>query len=418
MYTLITAMNDEQKAALEAVKQGKNIFLTGAGGTGKSYTIKAIVDWAREAGRLTAVTAMTGCAALLLSDMGLQARTLHSWASIGLGEESPEELTSKIMKRSKARISWQETHLLIIDEVSMMSPDLLEKLHFISLRVRKGKPLQFVLAGDFCQLPPVNAAFAFETPVWASLVQETHTLTQIVRQSDPVFQRILTEARLGTLTPDSIKILETRRDLDWSALEIKPTLIYSRNADVNRINRANMDALEGEVKTFKAQNAFKPTHKISITPELQGLLDKLDKDGPYEPMLDLKVGAQVMLIRNLAETDLVNGSRGIVTGYSSAGLPLVQFKTGPPMLIKREEWMLPEGVGRSQIPLRIAYAITVHKSQGMSLDSALIDIGSSVFEYGQAYVALSRVRSLEGLYIHRLQSKAVVCHPKVKAFYV
>jgi ATP-dependent exoDNAse (exonuclease V) alpha subunit len=411
-------MNDEQKGALDAVKRGKNIFLTGAGGTGKSYTIKIIVDWARESGIVTAVTAMTGCAALLLSDEGLQARTLHSWASIGLGEESSEELASKIMKRSKAKIAWQETQLLIIDEVSMMSPELLEKLNFIALRVRKN-PIQLVLAGDFCQLPPINAAFAFETPVWTTLVQETHTLTQIVRQSDPVFQQILTEARLGALTPESIKILESRRDLDWSSLEIKPTLIYSRNADVNRINRANMDAIEGDVKTFKTQNAFKGSaHKVSITPELQSLLDKLDKDGPYEPVLDLKVGAQVMLIRNLAETDLVNGSRGIVTGYSGSGLPMVQFKTGPPMLIKREEWMLPEGVGRSQIPLRIAYAITVHKSQGMSLDSALIDIGSSVFEYGQAYVALSRVRSLEGLYIHRLQSKAVVCHPKVKAFYL
>jgi ATP-dependent DNA helicase PIF1 len=260
MPTLGSSMNDEQKAALEAVKQGKNIFLTGAGGTGKSYTIKAIVEWAREAGRLTAVTAMTGCAALLLSDEGLQARTLHSWASIGLGEETPEELASKIMKRSKAKINWQETQLLIIDEISMMPPDLLEKLNFIAMRVRRNSKsfgnIQLVLAGDFCQLPPVNAAFAFETPVWNSLVQETHTLTQIVRQSDPVFQRILTEARLGALTPESIKILETRKDLDWSALEIKPTLIYSRNADVNRINRANMDALEGEVKTFKAQNAF------------------------------------------------------------------------------------------------------------------------------------------------------------------
>jgi len=396
--------------ALEAVKQGKNIFLTGAGGTGKSYTIKTIVDWARDAGIVVAVTAMTGCAALLI-----QARTLHSWASIGLGEESPSILASKILKNKnpKARIDWQETKILIIDEISMMSPELLEKLNLVAQRLRGPKrfgSIQLVLVGDFCQLPPVNSAFAFESSIWSTLIDETHTLTQIVRQSDPMFQQILTEARLGSLTPESIKILESRR-LDWSALEIKPTLIYSRNSDVDKINKANMDTLNGESRVFEAVNASKKGTQIT-----QEAIDKLDKSAPYEPMLELKVGAQVMLIRNLT-SELVNGSRGIVSGYTEAGLPIVKFKNGFPTPIERATWFLPEGVGRSQIPLRIAYAITVHKSQGMSLDSALIDIGSSVFEYGQAYVALSRVRSLEGLYIHRLQSTAVVCHPKVKAFY-
>jgi ATP-dependent DNA helicase PIF1 len=220
------------------------------------------------------------------------------------------------------------------------------------------------------------------------------------------------------LSPESIATLKSRVGLDWSALPIKPTLIFSRNKDVDRINQENMLAIEGPSKTFTAQTVYKTATKL--TPELQGLLDRLDKDSTYESVLELKVGAQVMLITNSLASrspDLVNGSRGVVTGFSSAGLPLVQFASGPPIPVDRVTWNLPEGVGRSQIPLRIAYAITVHKSQGVSLDSALIDIGSSVFEYGQAYVALSRVRSLEGLYIHRLQPHAIVCHPKVRAFY-
>lgn len=410
-------MNEAQQNALDAVKRGENIFLTGPGGTGKSYTIGQIVKWARDADVLVAVTAMTGCAALLLN-----AKTLHSWAGVGLAAESPSQLAAMIEKKSRSRRNVQDTKLLIVDEVSMMTPEFFEKLDLVFQRVRRNQAffggLQLVLAGDFCQLPPVSqvTTFAFESPLWVPNMK-TCALTEIVRQKDPVFQRILNEARMGTLSPESIAILKSRVGLDWSSLPIKPTLIFSRNKDVDRINQENMLAIEGPSKTFAAQTVYKTGTKL--TPELQGLLDRLDKDSTYEPVLDLKVGAQVMLITNSLSSrspDLVNGSRGVVTGFSSAGLPLVQFASGL-IPIDRVTWNLPEGVGRSQIPLRIAYAITVHKSQGVSLDSALIDIGSSVFEYGQAYVALSRVRSLEGLYIHRLQPHAIVCHPKVRGFY-
>ena len=415
-------MNNEQTAALKAVQAGRNIFLTGAGGTGKSFTINQIVCWAKEAGILSAVTAMTGCAALLLSQA--KATTLHSWAGIGLGRESPEILAAAILKKAKARRGWQDTRLLIIDEVSMMTPDLLEKLDSIARRVRK-KPdtrfggLQIILVGDFCQLPPVGPSqFAFESPIWGTLIDETHNLIQIERQPDPVFQRVLTEARIGELSPASIAILRGRVGLDWKNTPdgIQPTLIYSRNADVDRINKINMDALEGDVKTFCAQTVYKGP--MRLTADIEAALQKLDKDAAYETTLELKVGAQVMLITNLSGTPLVNGSRGVITGFSPSGLPLVRFKdsTGP-IMIDQASWFLQDTmVGRAQIPLKVAYAITIHKSQGSSLDSALIDIGSSVFEYGQAYVALSRVRSLEGLFIHRFSPTAVVCHPKVKRF--
>ena len=430
----MTTLNDDQTAALNAVKTGRNIFLTGAGGTGKSHTIRAIVAWAKATGIRYDVTAMTGCAALLL---GLKAKTLHSWAGIGLGRESPASLAESIKRSRKTQRRWMDCQLLIIDEISMMTPELLEKLDFIARRVRRRPDVKFggiqlLLAGDFCQLPPVQKSggggdatatptplFAFESAAWATLIDATHHLTKIERQPDPIFQAILTEARMGALSEASIAILQGRKGLPWSTDQIRPTLIFSRNADVAAINAANMDALDGESVIFKA--ATIQGSMVSIDTELEAQLTRLDLDAPYESTLNLKIGAQVMLITNLdQERGLVNGSRGVILNFTSTGLPVVRFlSVSEPVTIDRATWMLPDNdqVGRAQIPLKVAYAITIHKSQGATLDCALIDIGSNTFEYGQAYVALSRVRSLEGLHIWSLNPFKVRCHPAVAAFY-
>ena len=427
-------MNTEQLAALAAVKKGRNIFLTGAGGTGKSHMIRAITSWAANAGIRCAITAMTGCAALLLNHEGsaIRAKTLHSWAGVGLARESPVELADMVDSNRRAKRRWIDTQLLIVDEVSMMTPDFLEKLDLIARRVRKRPAqkfggIQIVFAGDFCQLPPVSRAevqFVFESPVWTELIEEVHNLTQIIRQSDPAFQRLLTETRMGFLSDESLKILESRKDLKWQDHEIRPTLLFSRNAEVDKINRINMEALEGERRCYEPKSVImeKTVQTACITDaEVQRALAKLDADAPYDLNLELCVGAQVMLITNMdQDLGLVNGSRGVVTGYSPGGLPLVKFLGFvEPVLIDRANWWLaePENIGRSQIPLKIAYAITIHKSQGATLDSALVDIGSNTFEYGQAYVALSRCRSLEGLYVWALDRRKIMCHPTVKAFY-
>lgn len=421
-YTM--TLNEEQTTALNAVKAKKNLFLTGAGGVGKSHLIREIQGWAEETRVSVAVTAMTGCAAVLLPD----AKTIHSWAGIGLGREPANELAEIVAKNRRLARRWTSTDILIVDEVSMMTPDLLEKLDYIARRVRKEPKrfggLQLILVGDFCQLPPVATNhFLFESPIWPTLVDETHNLTQIVRQKDPVFQQILTEARMGTLSDASIAILRGRMNLDWQENEIRPTLLYARNADVDRINRKNMEALTGERRIYTATTTTKPTHALLTEPIVQQALEKLDAYSTYDPTLELCVGAQVMLLVNLdQERGLVNGSRGVITGYSPSGLPLVQFLRGSgSVLIDLYTWWLPddvgEGVGRSQIPLKIAYAMSIHKGQGATLDSALIDIGAKTFEYGQAYVALSRCRSLEGLYIWRFEPKMVLCHPKVRQFY-
>jgi ATP-dependent DNA helicase PIF1 len=425
----MTSLNTEQEKALDAVKAGRNIFLTGAGGTGKSHTIKAIVAWAKATDKRIDVTAMTGCAALLL---GLKAKTLHSWAGIGLGRESPASLAESIKRSRKTLRRWMDCQILIIDEISMMMPELLEKLDFIARRVRRKESerfggIQLVLAGDFCQLPPVTKdsedkpLFAFQSAIWATLLDETHHLTKIERQPDPAFQAILTEARMGTLSPASIAILNGRKGLPWKTDEIRPTLIFSRNSDVSTINAVNMEALEGEEVIFKAATVTGAAGSGSTDSDIETQLTRLDLDAPYEPILTLKIGAQVMLLTNLdQERGLVNGSRGVILHFSATGLPVVRFRSiSEPIVVDRATWMLPDNdqVGRAQIPLKVAYAITIHKSQGATLDCALIDIGSNTFEYGQAYVALSRVKSLEGLHIWSLNPAKVRCHPAVAAFY-
>ena len=432
----MTTLNKAQEAAVAAVTAGRNIFLTGAGGTGKSHTIKAIVATAAARGIPVALTAMTGCAALLLNTEGspTKAKTLHSWAGVGLARDPPHMLVAAIQKNRKALKRWTGTQLLIVDEVSMMIAEFLETLDLVARTVRKRPDtkfggLQIVFAGDFCQLPPIATKavkYVFESPIWASLLDETHYLTEIVRQRDPIFQRLLTEARMGALSPESIAILQARKGLKWQDQEIKPTLLFTKNAEVDKINRINMEALTGERRRFIAQTVQMDRGGPRIftgtgAPDIQAALAKLDTDAPYDPSLELCVGAQVMLLTNMdQERGLVNGSRGVLTGYSGGGLPLVRFiGFTDPVVVDRANWWLadPDHVGRSQIPLKIAYALTIHKSQGATLDSALIDIGSSTFEYGQAYVALSRVRSLQGLYVWALDPKRIVCHPVVRRFY-
>jgi len=433
------SLNAEQEAAVRAVATGKNVFLTGAGGTGKSHTIHAITAWATNAGVRYAVTAMTGCAALLL---GLGAKTLHSWAGVGLARESPHELAEAVRRNRKSQRRWMDTHLLIVDEVSMMTPDFLEKLDLVARRVRRNPDkrfggLQLLLCGDFCQLPPVirgvsgeeaGPRFLFESTLWPSLIDTTVYLQHICRQTDPVFQRILTEARMGALTPESIGILEKRMGLQWHDNEIRPTLLFNRNAEVDAINRKNMEVLDSELQTYRVQTVQidtdtkrTPVQIAPTDPDVQVALQRLDTDSPYDPELTLRIGAQVMLLVNMdQERGLVNGSRGVVKGYTPSGLPIVQFLSVPERtIVDRANWWLTDyqGIGRSQIPLKVAYAITTHKSQGSTIDSALVDVGSSTFEFGQAYVALSRVRSLEGLYVWKLDPRKIRAHPAVVEYY-
>lgn len=430
-------LNENQKRAYDAILAGHSVFITGPGGTGKSHLIRTLyATYKGRTGKTLAVTALTGCAALLL---GPWAKTLHSWAGIGLGRGSPESVAHSIVTDGRKKKRWRATNCLVIDEVSMLTPHLLEYLDKVGRIVRKcpAAPfggLQVVFVGDFYQLPPVtkdvalapgqaDKTFAFESPLWNEVVQSMITLTEIKRQADPVFQKILNEARIGELSPDSYSALEARKTMDWKRQEIKPTLLFTKNTDVAAINDNQLRKLVGEERTFVAKHKVPPRMPANVA---EFLVERLNKDAPYDVELVLKDRAQVMLLTNQDPAcGLVNGSRGVVTGFSPVdGLPLVKFLNGPPVPVKVEiaTWSTDgdseeEIVTCEQVPLRLAYGITIHKGQGASLDSALVDVGPSTFEYGQAYVALSRVRSLEALFVYEIHPKAFKAHPAVKAFY-
>ena len=423
-------MDEDQKKAVYYAVTGKSFFLTGAGGTGKSYVIRSIVDALHREGKDVALTAMTGCAALLL---GKGAKTLHSWAGIGLGKESADIIVSKI-KKSKSKKNWQSMDCLIIDEVSMMTPDLLDKLDLIGRGIRKPTAklpfggLQIILVGDIYQLPPVNnndLAFVFEAKIWKEVIKDIVTLNTIHRQTDSVFLKVLQEAREGKLSEESIAILETRRNKKWKKLEIKPTLLFTRRADVEQINLTQLKKCEGPDITFKAKTIYSlGAFAVHASEEQKAwAVEKMDKNGAYVPELTLRVGAQVMLVTNKYsdKCGMVNGSRGVIERFCDGPepFPMVKFKNGEVIKIERISWASEDlqGFSREQIPLRLAYAVTIHKAQGATLDCALIDIGDNTFEYGQAYVALSRVKSLESLYIWDLAPNAFMVHPKVRDFF-
>lgn len=426
---MVDTFTKEQREAFDAVLEGKSVFITGPGGTGKSYLLKTLYQQIYDKSeKVIAITAMTGCAALLL---GRWAKTLHSWAGVGLARESVEVLAAQIKKNGRTRKRWLQTDILVIDEVSMLTPELIEKLNEIAKIVRRDSRifggLQIVFVGDFYQLPPVSKGaetlFVFESPLWKQIVQQTIRLTQILRQADKDFQDILNEARVGNLSPKSLDVLKSRMDLPWQKQTIKPSLLFTRRHEVDTINDRNIRALKTEKRNFKAETVFKPIPSTAgltpRTPSVVQAVDKMDKNGAYMTELVLSVGAQVMLLTNMSnEDELVNGSRGVVTGFEG-DVPMVQFMKGQPIPIGPATWECDEmdGVCRRQIPLKLAYAITIHKAQGATLDCALIDVGIATFEYGQAYTALSRVKNMESLYVWDLDPKAFRAHPKVAAFY-
>lgn len=429
------ALNADQASAFEAVKRGSNVFLTGPAGAGKSFLIREIYTWAESVGKTIALTALTGCAALLLSN---KAKTLHSWAGIGLGRESADALAANIMKNPHKKRRWKRADILIVDEISMMTPELFEKLDIIGKRVRASTDpwggIQLIICGDFFQLPPVvkgisgetaPGRFAFESPAWRSAGLKSVVLSKIERQTDPEFQRLLNECRIGQPSEETIALLRSRQGLDWKSKFIRPTLLFSRNADVDTINEKNIAALGKPLHPFDAKTVIdrNPEHPEVDMPtgeEVERHEARLDADANYVQHIDLCVGAQVMLLINKdVEAGLVNGSRGVVLDFAADGSPIVQFLQGAPVTVGPHEWVSNEcpHLARVQIPLRVAYAVTIHKSQGSTIDCALVDIGTSTFEYGQAYVALSRVRNLESLYIHTLSPSKIKAHPSVVRFY-
>jgi ATP-dependent DNA helicase PIF1 len=403
-------MNAEQLLALNAVKRRQSIFLSGSAGTGKSFTLGEIIRWAHSEKLEIGVTASTGCAAYLI-----RGRTIHSYLGIGLAKKTARELAEYVKSKKPfivAKIKGLD--ILVIDEISMISSELMDKIsEFLSIITGNPKPfggIQIVLTGDFAQLKSVDGKYCFHSAEWKRANIENVVLTQIMRQDkDEVFKRMLEELRWGLCTKESLKLL---RSLKHTVFKngIIPTILYSTNIDVDTVNqRKYTDLLENGAR----QQSYKTTYSSSYASKSWASSIKIPEK------TDVCVGAQVVLTWNVSQDDgLINGSRGVVTALTPKG-PQVKFVSGLEVVIEPVKILQDEDVDTwvSFIPLKLAYALTIHKSQGMTLDAVIIDLGDSIFEYGQAYTALSRARSLDSIRIISVKRESFKTHKEVVEFY-
>jgi len=444
----------EQRCAAEIPlgPDRKNVFITGSAGTGKSYLLKYLVEELKQQKnhlnepKRVGICAPTGVAAVIVGGS-----TLHSFFGIGLGTGSVSNLLNKISKSSAAKKRIDETDVLIIDECSMLSSDLLEKLDLVTREIRSNgnfreSPfggMQIIAFGDFFQLPPVYKdagrrdrhwrPFCFDSPVWSDLglSENVIELKEVQRQENENFVSLLNKVRVGEVQDSDIKELNSRCLVsDTNPLPIDgivPTRLYVLNKDVDSENECRLAELNSEEIVCEAIDKWRESMPLgTLAAAKKKMKDSLSMEMPDE--VRLKIGAQVMLTRNKdLDKKLVNGSRGVVERFVDDGegfsVPVVRFDCGLVTRISPVEsvrYNTDGGKGclvRMQVPLKLAWAITIHKSQGSTLTRALLDI-SSAFEYGQCYVALSRVKCLEGLWLERpAKLSNIMVSPQVIDFF-
>ena len=396
-----------QKQALDILKLGKNVFLTGAAGSGKTYVLNKYIKYLKKHHVSVAITASTGIAATHMNG-----KTIHSWAHIGIKDFlTPADLEA-IFKNREYRENIADAKVLIIDEVSMLHHYRLDMVDAV-LRKMHGKDepfggIQVVLCGDLFQLPPVTrggrAEYVTAAASWAEMDIQICYLTDQYRHDDDHLSQLLNEMRAGEVSEQSLERLLQRQDAILGK-HIVPTKLYTHNTDVDSINTAELDRLDGQSQSYTM------THKGDRAVAKALMASCL---APEE--LVLKKGALVMFVQNNYARGYVNGTLGVVTDFDGDGMPVVETSSGKTIDTVLASWRVEDGeeviAEISQLPLRLAWAITVHKSQGMTLDAAQIDLSKS-FIPGMGYVALSRVRTLDTLSLLGLNNKALQVDPRV-----
>lgn len=411
-----------QAEALSILTTGANVFLTGEPGSGKTHTVNAYSTWLRERGIEPAITASTGIAATHVGGM-----TIHAWSGIGVLSDLSQYDLDRISSTERVARRVRNAAVLIIDEISMLSANTLSLVDAVCREIRGDQRafggMQVVFVGDFFQLPPVSrskpmrgdelvpqasgAEFAFSSFSWKKANPLICYLSEQYRQADEEFLAVLSAIRSGRVTEEHRDFLLSREvtgDGDYDE-EAETTRLFSHNADVDRMNDAALARLSGLSRRYEMEGKG-PDH----------LIDTLKRGCLSPECLILKPGSRVMFTKNDPMGTFANGTLGTVIGFSGPH-PLVEITSGEEVVAEPMEWKM-EDAGKvlakvTQVPLRLAWAITVHKSQGITLESALIDL-SKAFEYGQGYVALSRVRNREGLTLLGLNKRALEVHPVIK----
>jgi ATP-dependent DNA helicase PIF1 len=465
----MNGLSREQKYAFQKFTRGENLFITGSGGTGKSYLIKHFIQYANSFNRHIDVCAMTGCAAILLN---CNAKTLHSWSGIKLANGKSIDIINRVLKNKFATKSWKKVKILVVDEVSMLSVKIFEIIEKIA-RIIKNPNLPFggiqvIFTGDFFQLPPVGTAgepetemFCFESPVWNTVFPQANIieLNTMFRQKDPLYIEILSQIRKGYLDEDKQQILRSRVNVDYDLEKhggCALTKLFAVRSKTDYFNNMMFSKLKEKEYVFEVQSSknaklyLDTSNPIDVeTLRICSQLGETEIDNetitmisnmPCPQVVRLKKGASVMCRINLdLDNEICNGSQGVIidilepkvgnveqvganggVGVVGGGaIPVVRFFNGVVKQILPYYWQsenIPT-IAVGQIPLCLSWALTIHKMQGASLSAAEMDIGHSIFEYGQTYVALSRIRSLEGLYLSDFQPQKIKANPKVQAFY-
>src|ERR1035437_3370642 len=412
-----------QEHALNILKTGANVFLTGEPGAGKTHTINALVNYLRSCDVEPAITASTGIAATHIGGM-----TIHSWSGIGIKTKLDKYDLDKIASSEYIVKRVNRTKVLIIDEVSMLSPNMLDMIDMVCREIKQNPEpfggIQIILVGDFFQLPPIVkkgfendkqnsliaqvgpvGKFAYDSGTWQRARFVVCYLTEQNRQDDNDFLSMLSGIRSNNFSEEHLKYLNSRQ-IDIDDMPENITKLFSHNVDVDKVNNNELSKLEDEKKCFEMSGSGK-----------EKIVETLKKGCLSPEKLELKVGAVVMCTKNNQKEHFVNGTLGTVVGFDEfSGYPVIKNRNGRNIVVAPMDWTVEEN-GKiraqiTQIPLRLAWAITVHKSQGMSMDAAVMDL-SQVFEYGQGYVALSRVRRLSGLYLLGINEHAFRVHPDV-----
>ncbi len=399
----------KQKTALDILKSGKNVFITGSAGTGKTYLLNLYAQYLKERRVYPTIVAPTGIAA---SHLGGQ--TIHSFFALGIRDSIDEGYVDFLLDKRYLKSRFSKLKLLIIDEVSMVSPEIFSSMDLI-LRGFKGTDapfggVQVVISGDFFQLPPISKVrkekrFAWQSPAWRVLDLHTCYLQEKFRQDDDRLISILDDIRSGEISASSKALLASRHEKELSTPT--PTKLYTHNMDVDRINMNELNKLSAAPKLYVYESKGSAKH-----------IEKIFKSSLVLEELALKKGAVVIFIKNNTEEGYVNGTTGTVLSFSPIdNMPIVRTTKGKKIKLEAEDWSLENDSGKilatvSQIPLRLAWAITIHKSQGMTLDAAEIDL-SKTFEVGQGYVALSRIKNIEGLRLMGLNEMALSVDPLI-----